>query len=302
VTGASALPLEDLQLYAAVARLRSFSRAAGQLGMPVATLSRRIAALERRLEAQLLRRTTRRVEPTDAGALLLERADEPLRALADALDCLGEESRRPRGRLRITMPGDFAHAWLAGPIAAFVARHPDIRLDLELTGRVVNLVDEGFDLAIRAGDDVPPGLVARLLTRMPTGLYASPDYLAGLPPLRHPRDLQQVNALALPARRADAEWMLRHASERTAVVPRGNLRVNDMTALIQLAAAGAGVALLPEPIARREIDAGRLVPVLPAWQGPAVPIHLVYSSRRMPLRLRLFLDHLRGSAVVEGRR
>lgn len=290
---ASALPLEDLQLFAAVARLRSFSRAAGELGMPVATLSRRIAALERRLEAQLLRRTTRHVEPTDAGALLLERADEPLRALADALDCLGEESRRPRGRLRVTMPGDFAHSWLAGPIAAFAARHPEIRLELELTGRVVNLVEEGFDLAIRAGDEVPPGLVARLLTRMPTRLYASPAYLAGLPLLRHPRDLLQANALLMPARRADAEWTLRHGSERATVVPNGNLRVNDMTALIQLAAAGAGVALLPEPIAGRELETGRLVPLLAAWQGPSVPIHLVYAARRMPLRLRLFLDALR---------
>jgi DNA-binding transcriptional LysR family regulator len=302
VPAASALPLEDLQLFAAVARLRSFSRAAGELGMPVATLSRRIAALERRLEAQLLRRTTRRVEPTDAGALLLERADEPLRALADALDCLGEESRRPRGRLRVTMPADFAHTWLARSLAEFVARHPDIRLELELTARVVKLVEEGFDVAIRAGEDAPTGLVARLLTRMPTSLYSSPAYLASLPPLRHPRDLQQVNALLIPARRIDADWTLTRGSERATVAPNGNLRVNDMTALIQLAAAGAGVALLPEPIAGREIEAGRLVPVLPPWQGPSVPIHLVYAARRMPLRLRLFLDHLRESPAVEARR
>lgn len=291
----SALPLEDLQLFAAVARERSFSRAAAGLGMPVATLSRRVAALERRLEAQLLRRTTRRVEPTDAGALLLERADEPLRALADAFDCLGEESRRPRGRLRITMPADFAHAWLAGPIAAFAARHPDIRLEFDLTGRVVNLLEEGFDLALRAGEDVPQGLTARPLARMPTGLCASPGYLAGLPALRHPRDLVQVNALVIPARRADAEWSLRHGRERASVVPQGNLRVNDMTALIQFAAAGAGVALVPRPIARREIDAGRLVAVLAGWEGPQVQIHAVYASRRMPLRLRLFLDELRGT-------
>ena len=286
-------PLDDLQLFATVARLRSFSRAAAELGMPVATVSRRVAALERRLEAQLLRRTTRRVEPTDAGALLLERADAPLRALADALDCLGEETRGPRGRLRVTMPADFAHTWLAAPIAEFVARHPDIRLELELTERVVNLVEEGFDLAIRAGEDLPPGLIARPLGRMPTGLYASPAYLASLPTLRHPRDLHQVNAIVLPTRRADAAWTLRHGSERVIAAPRGNLAVNDMTALIQLAAAGAGVALLPVPLARREIESGRLTPLLAAWRGPTVTIHTVYASRRMPLRLRLFLDEIR---------
>lgn len=286
-------PLGDLHLFATVARLRSFSRAAAELGMPVATVSRRVAAFERRLEAQLLRRTTRRVEPTDAGALLLERADAPLRALAEALDCLGDETRRPRGRLRVTMPADFAHTWLTAAIAAFSARHPEIRLELELTGRVVNLVDEGVDLAIRASADVPPGLIARPLARMPTGLYAGPAYVAGLPALRHPRDLHHVNAIVLAARRADAAWTLRHGAEQAAVAPRGNLSVDDMTTLIQLAAAGAGVALLPVPLARREIEAGRLVPVLQAWRGPPVTIHTVYASRRMPLRLRLFLDEIR---------
>lgn len=286
-------PLEDLHLFATVARLRSFSRAAAELGMPVATVSRRVAALERRLEAQLLRRTTRRVEPTDAGALLLERSDEPLRALAAAIDCLGEETRRPRGRLRVTLPADLAQAWLADPIAGFAARHPEIRLELELTARVVNLVEEGFDLAIRAGEDVPPGLIARLLTRMTTGVYASPGYLAGLPALRHPRDLAQVNALLLAGRRADSEWILRRGSDQASVVPQGNLRVNDLATLVQLAAAGAGAALLPQPLVRRETEAGRLVPMIPGWQGPAVPIHTVYASRRMPLRLRLFLDELR---------
>jgi DNA-binding transcriptional LysR family regulator len=292
-TNPASPPFDDLQLFATVARLRSFSRAAAELGMPVATVSRRLAALERRLEAQLLRRTTRRVEPTDAGALLLERAEAPLRALADALDCLGEETRGPRGRLRVTMPADFAHTWLAAPIADFAGRHPEIRLELELTGRVVNLVEEGFDLAIRAGEDLPAGLVARPLLQMPTGLYASPAYLASLPRLRHPRDLHQVNAIILPARRADAAWMLCHGAERATVAPRGNLAVNDMTALIQLAAAGAGVALLPMPLARREIESGRLAPVLPAWRGSTVTIHTVYASRRMPLRLRLFLDGIR---------
>jgi len=288
-----AASLDDLLLFTAVARLKSFSRAAAELGLPVPTLSRRIAALEKTLDAQLLRRTTRRVDTTDAGNLLLARSEAPLRSLTEAFDCLGEESRRARGRLRITMPADFAQSWLDAPIAAFAARHPEIRLELDLTGRVVNLVEEGFDLAIRAGEDVPPGLTARLLTRMPTALYASPGYLAALPALGHPRELTAVNALVLPARRSDQEWVLSHGRERATLVPRGNLVVNDMTALIQLVAAGAGVALLPEPIARREIDAGRLLRVLRGWQGSPVSIHTVYASRRMPLRLRLFLDHLR---------
>jgi hypothetical protein len=153
-----AASLDDLLLFTTVARLKQLlarSRRARPAGAHPEPAYR--GAGEDRLDAQLLRRTTRRVDTTDAGNLLLARSEAPLRSLIEAFDCLGEETRRARGRLRITMPADFAHSWLDAPIAAFAARHPEIRLELDLTGRVVNLVEEGFDLAIRAGEDVPPG-------------------------------------------------------------------------------------------------------------------------------------------------
>ena len=137
--------LDDLQLFCAVARERSFTRVSEALGIPLATVSRRVANLERQLDSQLLRRSTRRVEPTDAGALLLERAEAPLRGLAEALECLAEESGTPRGRLRVTMPADLARYWLATPLASFASRHPEIRLELDLSSRVVDLAAEGFD-------------------------------------------------------------------------------------------------------------------------------------------------------------
>jgi DNA-binding transcriptional LysR family regulator len=290
--------LDDLRLFCSVAQERSFSRAAERLGIPPATLSRRVAQLERQLDAQLLRRTTRRVEPTDAGALLLERAEPALAQLSEAVECLAEDTGSPRGRLRVTMPADLARYWLATPLAEFARRHPDIRLELDLSSRMVDLIEEGFDLAIRAGRPPDESLIARPLANLPTALFASPSYLAALPPIRDPGDLASANALLIPGRSADREWVLHKGRERARVRPQGNVEVNDMTALVSLAAAGAGIALLPEPKVGEQAAVGSLVPVLPGWHGPESPVYAVYTSRRMPLRLRLFLDHLREWAAL----
>lgn len=289
--------LDDLWLFCAVARERSFTHVANDLGIPLATVSRRIASLERQLDAQLLRRSTRRVEPTDAGALLLSRAEAPLASLADALQCLGEESTTPRGRLRVTMPADMARHSLAAALASFAARHPDIRLELDLSSRLVDLLAEGYDLAIRVARPTDGSLIARPLFQMRTRLFASPGYLASLPPIRHPRDLDAVNALVITGRDSDRTWALARGRERASVVPHGNVEVNDLGALISLAAAGAGVALLPESAPGEQAGSGGLVPVLDSWYGPDAPVFAVYATRRMPLRLRLFLDHLRDASA-----
>lgn len=289
--------LDDLRLFCAVARERSFTRVAESLGVPLATVSRRVSQLERHLDAQLLRRSTRRVEPTDAGALLLERAEGPLRDLHEAIECLSEETGAARGRLRLTLPADLARYWLAEPLASFAARHPDIRLELDLSARVVDLLGEGFDLAIRAGRPDDDRLIARELATLPTALYASPSYLAGLPPIHHPRDLESANALVLAGRSSDRAWTLVRGREQATVVPRGNVEINDMGALVGLAAAGAGVALLPETSLQAQPVPSTLTRVLPDWHGPEVVVHAVYGSRRMPLRLRLLLEHLRDWAA-----
>jgi DNA-binding transcriptional LysR family regulator len=285
--------LDDLKLFGAVAAARSYSAAARELGVPLATLSRRIAALERRLGATLLTRSTRRVEPTDAGLLLAQRAEPALRELESAIDCLGEESARARGRLRITMPADLARECLAAPLAEFAARHPDVRLELDLSSRIVDLIAERVDLAIRAGSPPDSRLIARPLAQLAQALYASPGYLASLPALTRPGDLTRVNALVLAGRSIDREWPLTRGRRRVSVRPAGNVQVNDMGALIELTAGAAGIALLPSAFVRVLLEARRLTRVLPDWSGPVVPIHAIYPDRRIPARLRLLLEHLR---------
>lgn len=289
---ASGTDLNALRLFCAVARERSYTRAAADSGLPVATVSRRVAALEQQLGAQLLRRTTRRVEPTDAGQLLLERCEPVLASLAQAVDCLDEETGRARGRLRVTLPADLARHWLAPALADFAARHPDIRLELDLTARVVDLVAEGFDLAIRVGEQPDSSLHVRRLGHFSSRLYASPKYLASLPAITAPDQLREANALLLQGRRDDREWVLRHGRHEARVTPAGNLVLNDVGALIEVTAAGAGIALLPEQFVAEELARRRIVAVLPQWTGPAAPVYAVYADRRLPARLRLFLDHL----------
>lgn len=292
--------LNALRLFCAVARERSYTRAAADSGQPVATVSRRVAALEQQLGVQLLRRTTRRVEPTGAGQLLLERCEPVLATLAEAIDCLGEEAAQARGRLRVTLPADIARHWLAPALADFAGRHPEIRLELDLSARIVDLVAEGFDLAIRAGELPDSSLHVRRLGQFTHRLYASPSYLASLPPIAAPEELREVNALTMPGRRHDREWVLRRGRQEARVIPTGNLVLNDIGALLELAAAGAGVALLPELFVGDVVAAGRLVPILPQWSGPSAPVYALYADRRLPARLRLFLDHLAQATRAAG--
>ena len=193
------------------------------------------------------------------------------------------------------MPADMARYWLAPALASFAARHPEIRLELDLSSRLTDLVAEGFDVAIRAAQPAEGSLIARPLAHMRTTLFASPSYLAALPAIRHPRDLGLANALVMSGRDSDRTWVLTRGRERVEVVPHGNVEVNDLGALIGLASAGAGIALLPEPKVGEQAATSSLVPVLDGWCGPDAPVFAVYPSRRMPLRLRLFLEHLRAS-------
>jgi len=293
--------LNDLALFCRVARARSFTRAAQDGGVPLATISRRIAALERSMGTQLLKRSTRRVELTAAGEVLLERAEPAVKALLDAADCLGESTRVARGRLKVTMAADLAHFWLAAPLAEYSRRYPDVRLELDLSARRVDLIGENFDLAVRIGELEDSGLLRRFLARMSNGLYASPSYLAALPPIRSVKDLSQANALTLSARKADREWRLSRGRQRAAIVPTGNVAVTDMGVLMQLTVHGAGIALLPVAFAAEHAAAGRLQRVLPEWQGEPVAIHAVFAERRMPLRLRLMLDLLQAWGATQPR-
>jgi DNA-binding transcriptional LysR family regulator len=285
----------DLVIFAQVAELGSFSRAAGRLGLPKSTVSRRLAGLERRLGERLLLRTTRRQTLTEFGLQLLEHARQIV-AEVDAVTALSEHRQAaPGGRLRVSMPADVANLLLADAIAAFVALYPAIALELDLSARRVDLLGEGYDLALRMGelpDDAM--LAARRLAAFSAGLYAAPNYLADRGDPQEPDDLSRHDAVRqLRGNGEAAGWTLVQGERRWHGVPPGRASANSPELLIRLARAGAGIAAVPDHFAAADVRLGRLRRVLPHWCLPSDTAWAVFpGGRLMPAKTRVFIDML----------
>lgn len=285
----------DLLLFARIVDSGSFSAAAQRVQLPKSTVSRRISLLEGQLGERLLQRTTRKLVLTEFGASLLEHA----RRVADETEAAGALAQHrqgePSGLLRVSMPADFATAAVTNELARFMARYPQIDLELDLSPRRVDLVAEGYDLAIRMGslpDDAT--LAARRVTTSTIALYASPRYTAvhGLP--EHPDDLFRHDLLSLPPRvNGLIRWRLQRGKidwEREMPV---KLLANSPELLMRMAATGAGIAASTERYAGQYLASGELVRVLPEWAFPQVTGWAVFPGRRlMPAKTRVFLDML----------
>lgn len=286
----------DLLIFAHVAELGSFSRAADRLGLPKSTVSRRLAALEQRMGERLLLRTTRRQTLTEFGLQLLEHARQVVAEL-DAVGVLREQRQAaPSGRLRVSMPGDFANMVLVDSLAAFLALHPAITLELDLSPRRVDLLGEGFDVVVRMGD-LPDDalLVASKLAVFTHGLYASPGYLAEHGDPQTPVDLAGHSAVRLLRGNGEpAAWTLIQGEQDWRGVPAGRASANSPEMLIRLARAGAGIAAVPDHFAAADVRAGALRRVLPGWNLPTSVAWAVYPGRKlMPPKTRAFVDMLK---------
>jgi DNA-binding transcriptional LysR family regulator len=296
----------DLMVFARVADLGSFSKAATRLGWPKSSVSRRIAQLEPQLGERLLLRTTRRQTLTEFGQQLLEHARQVVMEV-DAVMALREHRQAlPSGRLRVSMPSDFANLLLADSLAAFVAMHPGIALELDLSPRRVDLLGEGFDIAVRMGD-LPDDtlLAARRLAEFANGLYAAPAYLAehGEPTI--PDDLAMHNAVRMLAGNSEPSgWTLLQGDARWQGVPPGRATANSPELLIRLARAGVGIAAVPDYFAAPDVRRGELSRVLPSWCLPSATAWAVFPGRKlMPAKTRVFVDMLQtalGSIALES--
>jgi DNA-binding transcriptional LysR family regulator len=286
----------DLLLFARVAEAGSFSRAAERLRVPKSTVSRRVAALESALGERLLQRTTRKLKLTEFGEGVLEHAQHVALDVEAAASLAGARQAEPSGRLRVSMPSDFASLLLATMLADFVAEHPAIRLELDLSARRVDLIGESFDVALRMGelaDDA--SLAARRIVAFSNGLYAAPAYLErrGLP--AEPAQLLQHDGLLLLTRSGSPEpWRLTsEAGQHWEGQPIARATVNVPEVLLRLALAGAGIAAIGDHFAEPHVRAGELVPVLPEWHSPPATAWAVFPGRRlMPARTRVFIDAL----------
>jgi DNA-binding transcriptional LysR family regulator len=285
----------DLMLFARVVAEGSFSRAAERAGLPKSTVSRRIAALEAQLGERLLLRTTRKLTVTDFGHSVLEHAQQVMAEVEAAAALAQQRQVRPSGRLRVSMPPDFANGVLGQVLAEFVAKHPAISLELDLSPRRVDLIGENFDLALRAGD-LPDdaSLAARRIAVFAGGLYAAPGYLRRRGEPSEPEALMEHDALRLLTRSGEPlPWVLSRGDARWEGIPPGRVTVNSPELLLRLARHGAGITSVAHHFAEPHLRSGELEPVLEEWSLPAAAIWAVFPGRRlMPARTRVFLDAL----------
>ncbi len=283
------LELSSLVVFVEVAQRGGFSLAARALELPRATVSRKIAELEASLGARLFQRTTRRVQLTFAGRELHARAVRIIDELVDARRAIAELSSAPRGTVRVTAPLALS---LIGPlIADFLARHAEVAIELVCTDRRVDLVEERFDVALRAGPSPDSTLVSRRVGAVRRLLVAAPKVAAGLRRATSLEELEKRPCVAFAPE--GSTWELLREGRRRAVKLRPRLVVNDYQVLHEVARAGFGVALLPEHLCADDLREGRLDVVLPSWSAPEVPLFALWpSSRHLSPAVAALVTHL----------
>jgi DNA-binding transcriptional LysR family regulator len=282
--------LRELMVFTRVVALGSQTAAGRALGLSPSAVSRQIAALENRLGARLLNRTTRRLSLTEAGAAFHARCVSVLAMLEEAERAVGDLQQAPRGRLRISAAPGYGERRLGPAIAAFAMQYPEVTLDMTLDVRVVDLVDEGFDLAIRLMPLQDSSLIARYIDDMHWHLYASPDYLADQGSPETLDDLTRHRCFAFSDASPNQTWNSDAGIAHTFV---GAARANSSVILMKMACAGGGIVRLPDWLANEDEAAGRLVRVLPHLFSLHVPVHAVYpASRHLSPKVRAFVDFI----------
>jgi DNA-binding transcriptional LysR family regulator len=288
--------LADLTAFSAVAAHRSFRRAADALGVSRSSLSHAVLALERDLGVRLLNRTTRSVAPTEAGETLLARLAPVLRDLDEALDAVADARGNPSGTLRINANESAARLLLRTVVPRFLERFPGMALDLVTEGRLVDIIEQGFDAGVRLGESIPRDMVAvRISDDLRFVVVAAPLYLAGRTSPVTPDDLRDHTCIRqrLPSGKR-YRWEFRKQGQEVAIDVPGVLTLDHNGLMVEAASDGLGLAYVPESAARDCLGDGRLVTVLEDW-CPFIPgLCLYYSGHRhVPAGLRAFIDVLR---------
>lgn len=285
--------LESMRAFARVVELGGFTAAARSLNISPAMVTKHIAHLEDRVGARLLNRTTRQVRPTDAGQDYLERCLALLAGIEEAESIAGAATRAPKGTLRVTAPVEFGNAHLAPLVTPFMQRYPDITLALDFTNRLVDLVQEGYDVAIRIAQTLDTGLIGRRLATSRFHVVASPAYLErhGRPPT--PQAVAEHACLTFGLPTLWSEWPFARDGATTKVRIESRLISTSSEALRRAACEGAGISWLPTFVCGGDLRSGALISLFPAYDIGALGIYALYPHRQfLPVRTRAFLDFL----------
>ena len=280
------LDLNDLRVFVRVVDRGAFAKAARELRVPTSTVSRTVARLEARVGARLLQRTSRSVSTTAEGRTLYASVSDAIAALERATHALEPASRTPKGILRLAAPAEIACTFLAEVVVAFGERYPHVQVDVALTNRAVNLVDEGYDMAVRAAARLADSsLIAKKLGDLDHGLFASPRYLDEHGAPRSPDELARHRCVAFRAKDLERTWLL----DDVEVPVRAHIGADDFSYVRAAVIAGGGIGLMPRLVCARDEAAGRLVRVLPSFGAKGAGLYILHpQSTHVPARVTAF--------------
>lgn len=282
----------ELTAFVRVVQTGSFTKAADLLGTQKAHLSRVISQMELRLGVRLLERTTRSLSLTEVGREMFERAVGILAAIEEAKQAAQRTLVEPRGMLKLSCGVEFGQLAVSEWINTYLQRYPQVAVQADWSNRLVDLVHEGFDLAIRLGDLPDSSLAARKLGELHYGLYASPAYLRRRGSPSHAKDLQQHELLMFTGGKSKQGWSLQRADETIRVsAQQARFQINNSFAVCHAAVAGLGIARLPKLLAQQATSSAQLTEVMSDWASPTVPVHAVFPSARfLSPKVRAFVD------------
>jgi DNA-binding transcriptional LysR family regulator len=288
------IDLNDVAMFVRAVDRAGFAKVARELGVPTSTVSRAVARLEVALGARLLQRTTRSVHPTSEGRAFYAEVAPAIAALKHAARGVEGADRAARGRLRVTAPNDLGSSFLAEVVVEFAERCPRVDVELELTNRYVDLVEEGFDVAIRAAERLADSaLIAHKVGEVEADLYASIAYVQARGMPASPADLSRHACILFRGREGEAEWSLQGPEGEVVVKARGRVSGDDYGFVRGAAVAGGGVALIPRMVAARDVADGKLVRVLPDYVSRGTALHVVHpAARNLPAKVVAFRDFI----------
>lgn len=285
--------LDDIRIFVKVVQLSGFSRAARLLKLPTSTVSRTVARLESDSGTKLLLRTTRSLKPTAAGLTFYESCLEHVQALEDAKQSLSGQDSMVTGLLRLTAPEDIGEHIISAVIGDLMRLHPGLSFEFNYTNNLVDLISEGFDLAVRLGTLRASSLVARRAGHVTLIVVAAPSYLEGKSAIKKPSDIRAHQCISFSSGALQRGWDLRAGAKKESIAIEAAVTGNQMTGLVSIALQSAGLAFVPSYLCQAHLNSGKLVRVLPDWSGTPVPVSIVSTQGTgKSLRHRIVADQL----------
>lgn len=284
--------LVEMEAFLVVVEEGSFTAASTRLSVTKSYVSKLVGRLEDRIGVRLLQRTTRQLTLTEVGRTYYERCSEAMQLLKEAEAEVSELHNSPQGRLRISLPAAFTVDYLVAPLAAFKARYNQLTVEALLADRKVDILAEGFDVAVRIGDMPDSSLIVRRLTSADRAVCASPDYLRRHGPINTPEDLAKHECVLYSYHATPATWRMKGPDREATVEVTGSMVSNHGAMLVEAACHGLGLLFLPIFITAASLRKGRLVRVLPEWKYPVTIAAVFPNARHVPAKVRLFVDFL----------